>query len=41
MLQGTYVEREAVTDEDAPLPYGTEVVVIGLSGESTLVVARK
>ena len=41
MLQGTYVEREAVTDEDAPLPYGTEVVVIGLSGESTLVVTRK
>ena len=41
MLQGAYVEREAVTDEDTPLPYGTEVVVVGLSGESTLVVAKK
>lgn len=41
MLQGSYVERDAVTDEDAPLPYGTEVVVVGLSGENTLVVSKK
>ena len=41
MLQGAYVERDAVTDEDAALPYGTEVVVVGLSGENTLVVSKK
>lgn len=41
MLQGSYVERDAVTDEEAPLPYGTEVVVVGISGENTLVVSRK
>ena len=41
MLQGAYVERDAVTDEDAPLPYGTEVVVVGVSGENTLVVSKK
>lgn len=41
MLQGAYVERDAVTDEAAPLLYGTEVVVVGLSGENTLVVSKK
>lgn len=41
MLQGAFVERDAVTDEDAPLPYGTEVVVVGVSGENTLVVSKK
>ena len=41
MLQGAYVERDAVTDENVPLPYGTEVVVIGVSGENTLVVSKK
>ena len=41
MLQGAYVEREAVTDEQIPLPYGTEIVVVGVSGENTLVVAKK
>ncbi len=41
LLQGSYVEREAVTDEDTPLPTGTEVVVVGLSGQTTLVVKRK
>lgn len=41
MLQGSYVERDAVTDEKEPLPYGTEVVVTGVSGENTLVVAKK
>ena len=41
MLQGAYVERDAVTDEESPLPYGTEVVVVGVSGENTLVVSRK
>lgn len=41
LLQGSYVEREAVTDEDTPLPTGSEVVVVGVSGQTTLVVKRK
>ncbi|MBR2338572.1 MAG: hypothetical protein IKA63_03810 [Clostridia bacterium] len=41
LLQGTYVEREAVTDEEEPIPTGSEVVVTGLSGQTTLVVKRK
>ncbi len=41
MLQGAYVERDAVTDEETALPYGTEIVVVGVSGENTLVVAKK
>lgn len=41
LLQGTYVERDAVTDEEEAIPTGSEVVVIGLSGQTTLVVKRK
>ena len=41
LLQGSYIEREAVTDEDIPLPTGSEVVVVGVSGQTTLVVKRK
>ncbi len=41
MLQGTYVERNAVTDEQEPIPTGAEVVVVGLSGQTDLVVVRK
>ncbi|MBE6669944.1 MAG: hypothetical protein E7601_07040 [Ruminococcaceae bacterium] len=41
LLQGTYVERDAVTDEGEPIPTGCEIVVIGLSGQTTLVVKRK
>ena len=41
LLQGSYVERDAVTDEDTPLPTGTEVIVVGVSGQTTLVVKRK
>ena len=41
LLQGSYVEREAVTDEEAPIPTGAEVVVVGVSGQTTLVVKRK
>lgn len=41
MLQGSYVEREAVTDEADAIPTGSEVTVIGLSGQTTLVVKRK
>ncbi len=41
LLQGSYVERDAVTDEETPLPTGSEVVVVGLSGQTTLVVKKK
>lgn len=41
MLQGSYVERDAVTDEDEAIATGCEVTVIGLSGQTTLVVKRK
>ncbi len=41
MLQGSYVERNAVTDESDPIPTGAEVVVIGVSGQTDLVVRRK
>ena len=41
MLQGAYVERGAVTDEDTPIPTGAEIVVVGISGDTDLVVRRK
>ncbi len=41
MLQGAYVERNAVTDEAEPIPTGHEVVVVGVSGQTDLVVKRK
>jgi len=41
VLQGVYVERNAVTDEEEPIPTGSEVVVVGLSGQTNLVVKRK
>ena len=41
MLQGAYVERCAVTDEEESIPTGSEIVVVGVSGQSDLVVKRK
>ena len=41
MLQGTYVERNAVTDEDESIPTGCEIIVVGTSGQTSLVVKRK
>lgn len=41
MIQGSYVERDAVTDEAESIPTGSEVVVVGISGQTTLVVKRK
>ncbi len=41
MLQGTYVERNAVTDEHEPIPTGAEIIVVGVSGQTDLVVKRK
>ena len=41
IVQGKLEELDAVTDDELPLPFGTEVVVIGISGGNTLVVRRK
>ena len=41
VVQERYGEFEAVTDENDPLPFGTEVVIIAVSGDDTLVVKRK
>ena len=41
MLQGSYVERNAVTDSNEPIPTGSEVIVIGISGQTDLVVRKK
>ncbi len=41
MLQGSFVERNAVTDDPAPIETGVEIVVIGISGQTDLVVRRK
>ncbi len=41
MLQGSYVERSAVTDEEEAIPTGSEIVVVGVSGQTDLVVRRK
>lgn len=41
MLQGAYVERSAVTDSEEPIPTGAEVVVVGVSGQTELIVRRK
>ena len=40
-VQGQYSEFNAVTDEETPLPTGSEALVIGISGKNTLVVRRK
>ena len=41
MLQGTYVERSAVTDDAEAIPTGSEIVVVGISGQTDLVVRKK
>ena len=41
IFQGRYNEYEAVTDEDESLKFGTEIVVVGISGLDTLVVKKK
>ncbi len=41
LLQGSYVERDAVTDDEESIPTGAQIVVVGLSGQTTLVVRRK
>ena len=41
MLQGSFVELGAVTDDEAAIPTGSEIVVVGISGQTDLVVRRK
>jgi membrane protein implicated in regulation of membrane protease activity len=41
MLQGAYIERDAVTDDGEAIPTGSEIIVVGISGQTTLVVKRK
>jgi hypothetical protein len=41
ILQGSLVERNAVTDESEEIPTGSEIIVIGVSGQTNLVVKRK
>lgn len=41
MLQGAFVERNAVTDEAKAIPTGAEIVVVGVSGQVDLVVKKK
>ena len=41
MLQGSYIERDAVTDEIDAIPTGSEVIVVGISGQTTLIVKKK
>ncbi len=41
MLQGAYVERNAVTDDEEAIPTGCEIVVVGVSGQTDLIVRRK
>ena len=41
ILQGSYTELDAVTDEKEDLTYGAQIVVIGVSGGNTLIVKKK
>ena len=41
MLQGTYAEVSVVTDEAEAIPTGSEIIVTGVSGQTSLVVKRK
>lgn len=41
LLQGSFVELGAVTDDEIAIPTGSEIVVVGVSGQTDLVVRRK
>ncbi len=41
ILQGSFVELGAVTDDEVAIPTGSEIVVVGISGQTDLVVRRK
>jgi len=40
-VQGQLRELDAVTDSDAPIKTGSEITVVGLSGQDTVVVAQR
>lgn len=41
VFQDKLTEVEAVTDETQPLPYGTEIVVVGISNQNTVIVSKQ
>ena len=41
MLDGKLVEKDAITDEDDVLNYGEQIVVVGISGQTDLIVCKK
>lgn len=41
LLDGKLVEKEAVTDEEEMIAYGEQIVVVGISGGTELIVQRK
>lgn len=41
LLDGKLVEKEAVTDEEEMIGYGEQIVVVGISGGTELIVQRK
>ncbi len=41
ILQGSYVEIDAVTDDENAIPTGSEITVVGISGQTDLIVRRK
>ena len=41
LLQGSFVELGAVTDDETAIPTGSEIVVVGVSGQTDLVVRRR
>ena len=41
VVQERLCEYDAVTDEEEPLKFGTEITVVGVSGMNTLVVKKK
>jgi len=40
VFQDKLTEIDAVTDDSAPLKYGTEIVVVGISGQNTVIVSK-
>ena len=40
VFQDKLTEIDAVTDDSEPLKYGTEIVVVGISGQNTVIVSK-
>lgn len=41
VFQDRLTELDAITDDSAPLPYGTEIEVVGVSGQNTVIVSKQ